>query len=99
MTTPPTDPNLPLSWNPPGPGQWALDRSHVNRPATPINQLIQSTSTLTGTRRGLAELGAPLDGLEFRFVNGLTYSRVRPVIGSDKPPKKLPPVPVLKLAM
>lgn len=99
MTTPPTDPNLPLSWDPPGPGQWALDRSHVNRPATPINQMIQTISTVVGTRRGLAEIGAPLDGLDFRFVNGLPYSRVRPLIGPDKPPKKLPPAPLLKLAM
>lgn len=99
MITPPTDPTLPLQWDPPGAGQWALDRSHVNRPATPLNQFIQTTSTVVGTRRGMRELGAPLDGLDFRFVNGLAYSRVRPLIGPDKPPKKLPPLPILKLVM
>jgi len=93
----PTDPTAPLQWEPPGPGSWSLDRSHVHRPATPVAQHVQSLATLTGSRRGLAELGAPLDGIDFRFVNGLVYSRVRPLINPDRPPRRLPPVPVLKL--
>lgn len=88
-----------LTWTAPGPGQWDLDRSHVFRPATPINQYIQSTRTLDGSRQVLKELGAPVDGLEFRFVNGLVYSRVRPLIGADKPPKKAPSLPLLKMAI
>ena len=78
---------------------WNLDRSHVNRPATLICQHIQTTSTITGTRRGLAEMGAPLDGLDFRFVNGLVYSRIRPLIAPDRAATKVPPKPLLKLAM
>lgn len=88
-----------MTWNAPGPGQWNLDRSHVNRPATPINQYIQSRSTLPGSRIGLAELGAPLDGLDFRFVNGLVYSRIRPLIRPDSAATKLPPRPILKIAV
>ncbi|MEY3493170.1 MAG: hypothetical protein RL413_588, partial [Actinomycetota bacterium] len=26
-----------LEWNAPGPGRWALDRSHINQPATLIS--------------------------------------------------------------
>ena len=52
----------------------------------------------TGTGRGFRELGVPLGSLEFRTVNGLVYSRVFPLIGANKPPKKLPPLPLLKLA-
>lgn len=99
MTKPPTDLGVPLSWEAPGEGQWNLDRSHVNRPATPINQHIQSLSTVRGSRAGFIELGAPLDGLDFRFVNGLVYSRVRPLIAPDKAATKLPPLPLLKLAI
>lgn len=88
-----------LSWQAPGPGQWDLDRSHVFRPATAINQHIQSSQTIVGSRRVLEELGAPVDGLDFRFVNGLVYSRVRPLIGADKPPAKAPPLPLLKIAV
>ena len=51
-----------------------------------------------GTGRGFTELGAPVRSLEFRAVNGLIYSRVFPLIGANKPPKKLPPLPLLKLA-
>lgn len=91
------DPTAPLHWTPPSPGAWNLDRSHVHRPATLINQYIQTTSTATGTRRGFVDMGAPLDALDFRFVNGLAYNRVRPLIRPDKPAAKLPPLPVLRL--
>lgn len=92
-------PTAPLQWAPPAPGQWNLDRSHVNRPATPINQHIQSTCTAAGTRRGFAEIGAPLDAVDFQFVNGLTYSRIRPLIAPDKAATRVPPLPLLKLAV
>lgn len=88
--------NAELIWNAPGPGQWALDRSHTNRPATLISREIQSRGTARGTRRMFADLGAPLDALDFKFVNGLLYSRVRPLINPDKPAKRLPPLPFLK---
>ena len=42
---------------------------------------------------------APLDALDFKFVNGLVYSRVRPLIRPDKPAAKLPPLPLLKIAI
>lgn len=97
MNPPPTDLTVPLTWEAPGPGQWNLDRSHVNRPATPINQYIQERSTLPGSRIGLAEIGAPLDGIHFRFVNGLVYMRIRPLVSPDRAATKLPPRPLLKL--
>jgi pyruvate,water dikinase len=93
------DMSTPLTWEPPGPGSWNLDRSHVNRPATPISQYIQTRCTVVGMRTGMAEVGAPLDSLDFRFVNGLVYSRVRPLIRPDKPATTLPPLPLLKLAV
>jgi len=92
------DTEQPLDWTSPGPGQWALDRSHVNRPATPINQWVQSTGTARGTRRLFVEIGAPLDALDVRFVNGLVYSRVRPLIRPDSPASKLPPLGLLRIA-
>lgn len=97
MAKNPTDIHAPLQWVAPGPGTWNLDRSHVNRPATPINQYIQSRSTVLGTRAGFIELGVPLDALDFRFVNGLVYSRIRPLIKPDKPAASLPPLPILKV--
>ena len=92
------NPKEKLTWAAPGPGEWSLDRSHVNRPATPICDMIQTRGCGRGTGRGMKELGAPVGSLEFRTVNGLIYSRVFPLIGANKPPKKLPPLPLLKLA-
>lgn len=80
-----------IEWEAPGPGHWALDRSHVNRPATLISQHVQQYGTARGTRRMFAELGAPLDALDFRFVNGMLYSRVRPLIRPDSAATSLPP--------
>ena len=99
MAINPTDLTAPLKWAPPGPGMWNLDRSHVNRPATPVNQYVQSVATSIGTRRGFIAMGAPLDSLDMQFVNGLTYTRIRPLVKPDKPATKLPPLPVLRLLM
>lgn len=45
------------------------------------------------------ELGVPAESLETRFVNGHMYTRLWPLIGGDKPATKLPPTPVLWMAM
>ncbi len=50
-----------------------------------------------GMRRVFAELGAPLDTLDLRFVNGFMYTRLRPLIAPDKPATRLPPLPLIKL--
>ena len=85
------------TFNAPGPGQWALDRSHVPGGSTPIVRELMSRSMPPGMRRVFAELGAPLDTLDVRFVNGFMYTRLRPLIAPDKPAKRLPPLPLLKL--
>ncbi len=81
----------------PGPGLWALDRSHWPGGTTPISEWLMTESMLPAFRRMFAELGVPAEGLDARFVNGFNYSRLRPLIGADKPPKKLPPLIVLKI--
>ncbi len=50
-----------------------------------------------GMRRVFAELGAPLDTLDVRFVNGFMYTRLRPLIAPDKPATRTPPLPLVKL--
>ncbi|MBI5090672.1 MAG: hypothetical protein HZB15_17920, partial [Actinobacteria bacterium] len=85
-------------WDAPGPGQWARDRSHMPAGCTPIVQHIVSRAMPAGMRRMFHDLGAPLDTLDARFVNGQFYTRLRPLIAPDKPSAKLPPTVVLKLA-
>jgi pyruvate,water dikinase len=81
----------------PGPGFWTLDRSHYPGGTTPISEWLISESMAAGMERVMAEIGAPIRRVEARFVNGFMYTRVWPLIGGDKPPKKLPPTPLLKL--
>lgn len=82
----------------PGPGRWELDRSHFPGGATPIAQELMATTMEAGMRRVMADVGVPADSVQARFVNGFMYTRLRPLIGADKPPRKLPPAFVLKLA-
>jgi phosphohistidine swiveling domain-containing protein len=82
----------------PGPGEWQLDRSHFTGGTTPICQWLLVEGMTKGFRRVFAELGVPADTLEPRFVNDFYYTRLIPLIGGDKPPRKPPPAPVLWLA-
>ena len=88
-----------LDWTPPGPGRWMVDGSHMPKGCTPIVQHIASSAMEIGMRRVFAELGAPIDCVQLRFVNGQVYSRVRPLIAPDRASTKLPPKPVLRLAL
>ena len=83
----------------PGPGHWALDRSHMPAGCTPLVQSIMEEAEPAGMRRVFRELGAPLDTIEMRFVHGYMYSRVRPLIGADKPAKRPPPLFLMKLGV
>jgi pyruvate,water dikinase len=79
----------------PGPGEWTLDRSHFPGGTTPIAEQLISEGSRRGFTRVFAEIGVPADYLDQRFVNGFMYTRLRPLVGADKPPRKPPPAPVL----
>ena len=87
---------MTVSWEPPGPGSWELDRSHYDAGLTPIGGKIARAAD-EAYKAGFAETGVPADGTEFRAVNGFTYTRVRPLFGADKPAGKTPPDWVIKL--
>ncbi len=82
----------------PGPGEWQLDRSHYPGGVTPISQWLMTEGMYNGFRAVFAELGVPAATLEPGFVNGFMYTRLRPLIGADKPPRKPPPTPILWIA-
>ncbi len=85
-----------VTWEAPGPGFWELDRSHFVGGETPLVQHIQAHAMPAGIRKVFAELGTPADTLDCRFVNGSMYTRLRPLIGADRPAKKLPPRFILR---
>ena len=82
----------------PGPGHWDLDRSHFPGGTTPITQWLMTESMPAGMSHVFADQGVPAKTLETRFVHGYHYTRLVPLIGGDKPPKKLPPAFVLRVA-
>ena len=83
----------------PGPGQWALDRSHMPGGCTPLVQELMSATEPTAMRRVFAELGAPVETMSVAFVHGHIYTRLRPLIAPDRPSAKSPPKWVLKLVV
>jgi rifampicin phosphotransferase len=85
-------------WVPPGPGCWALDRSHYPGGTTPLSQWIIQYGFDAGLRRMARDLGAPIDTIQARFVHGFFYTRTVPLVGGNKPPRKQPPRIVLKIA-
>lgn len=88
---------MTAAFAPPGPGQWALDRSHFAGGTTPICQWLMEESMARGMRRVFAEIGVPADTLQARFVNGFMYTRLRPLLRPDHAATKLPPEPILRI--
>jgi rifampicin phosphotransferase len=88
-----------VRWEAPGPGEWQRDRSHMPPGTTQVTQHLMREAMPAGLRRVMAELGVPLDAIQCDFVNGQMYTRMRPLIRPDSPSSKLPPLPLLKLAV
>ena len=89
---------MTVTWEAPGAGQWALDRSHFPGGSTQLVQALMCATEPAAMARVFKELGAPVETLSVGFVNGFMYTRMRPLISPDKPAKKLPPLWVLRVA-
>jgi rifampicin phosphotransferase len=100
MTTTPTTaaPDAPPAFDPPGPGLWERDISHVTASPTPVFRRLAGTTMPSAYREVFAEFGGPVDTLDIRFVGGAMYRRIVPLLGadSDRPP---PPAPLMWLAL
>ena len=97
-TSPSPVPAENVRFDPPGPGHWEIDRTHFSGGTTPISAWLMEETVSAGMGRVFAELGVPAETLSMKVVNGFVYARLRPLIGADKPAKKLPPLAILKLA-
>ncbi|HUP84065.1 MAG TPA: PEP-utilizing enzyme [Acidimicrobiales bacterium] len=86
-----------VRWDRPGPGTWLLDASHSGPAPGPIVRRVLATTLERGLAEGLGLFGAPLKGMEVRWVNGRLFRRLVPIVGGSKdgPP---PPAPILWLA-
>lgn len=89
---------MTTQFTPPGPGFWELDRSHFPGGATEIMKELITESVREAYRKSFPINGIPAETMDMCFVNGFTYTRLRPLINPDKPAKKNPPTFVLKIA-
>lgn len=89
---------MPTQFTPPGPGFWELDRSHFPGGSTEIMKELITESVREAYRKSFPVNGIPAETMDMCFVNGFTYTRLRPLISPDKPAKKNPPTFVLKIA-
>ena len=81
----------------PGPGCWQLDRSHFPGGTTPVMQWLVPEAMQSAYRKQWPIIGVPAETLSFRFVNGFTYTRMRPLIRPDRPSAKPPPAFLLRI--
>lgn len=80
-----------VTWDPPGPGTWERDQSHFAPTVSrPMIELMEDAAP-RGIRQGMDLVGAPLDTMDVRFVNGQMYRRLVPIIGGGAAPRRPPP--------
>jgi phosphohistidine swiveling domain-containing protein len=86
-----------LTWDPPGPGHWEWQGSHLPGIPTPIYRDIYVHGLSVGVTACFERLGVPLAGLEPRFVNGRSYTSLQPLVGTRGAAP--PPKPLMWLAL
>lgn len=86
----------PPVFAPPGPGYWLLDPRHKVGGVLPVVQDISAYGTREGLRTMFATLAVPVDTLDGRFVHGVAYTRLRPLMNPDQAAAKMPPKFLIK---
>lgn len=86
------------TYSPPGPGSWALDASHCERPMSRFTATSFPGLYTRGMRAGMERYGILLDTIELALVDGFSYTAVRP-LGAPPGAKGAPPKLLLKLLL
>ncbi len=92
----PPAPGRQAVWDKPGPGTWELDTSHCGPAPGPVQRSLYEEGLKAGMEEGFGLFGAPLKGLEMRWVNGKFYRRLVPIVGGGRE-LPAPPAPVMWL--
>jgi pyruvate,water dikinase len=66
-----------LVWEPPGPGDWSLDKGHVPRPLTRFTQEVASEPFRRGFVETFRRYGIPVQDMLEGYVNGFSYGTIR----------------------
>ena len=94
MTTPTTPDEL--VWDPPGPGTWEWQGSHVPGIPTPIYTEVHLFTLPTAIGAMFERYGVPLRTMDEAAINGRLFSSLQPLVG--KAGAAPPPAPLLWLA-
>jgi phosphohistidine swiveling domain-containing protein len=73
------EPGKTHSFEPPGPGSWALDATHFTRPVTRFTAEIFPREFARGFGEGLKHYGLLLESLDYQFMDGVPYFCLRAV--------------------
>ena len=73
------EPSKTHSFEPPGPGSWALDATHFTRPVTRFTAEIFPREFARGFGEGLKRYGLLLENLDYQFMDGVPYFCLRAV--------------------
>jgi phosphohistidine swiveling domain-containing protein len=94
-----TDPTAALRWEPPGPGFWLLDDSHVTQVTTRyFMEALTEIGSDPQTWKGFRDYGLLLAGFAMGAANGYLYVRLR-IAGAPDKPGGPPPAFLLKLLL
>mgnify|MGYP005827825305 CR=1 FL=1 len=75
---------MDVTWEAQGPGTWDLDASHFPPSVSRIVRDVVEVAVHDGLGEGFDLIGAPLQTMDARFVNGRMYRRLVPLIGGDR---------------
>jgi pyruvate,water dikinase len=87
---------MSIPFQPPSPGSWELERTHMTRPMSRFGIAIFPPAMMRGFRQSSQHYGVLLDYLEVAVINGFLYACPRPV-GAPKSDKGPPPPWLFKL--
>jgi len=84
------------AFEPPAPGTWEQDRSHMPTRASRYTGEVMPDPYNRGMAEAMETWGVPLQGIDLANINGYFYVRVRPV-GAPEEAKGPPPAFILKI--
>jgi pyruvate,water dikinase len=93
----PTQNHSEVTWEPPGPGTWRFDGSHLPHAPTAMYADLHMRSITAGLTAVFERFGVPMAGIDEQLVNGRLYQRLVPLVGADKEAGAPPPAAVLWL--
>ena len=76
-------PHEELTWEPPGPGSWSLDKGHIPRPCTRVAEELVGDAFRQGFAETFSGYGIPAATMLHEYVHGFSYGTIAPLPGTE----------------